>query len=347
LSANRKPGVDSPMRREKVLIIRFSSMGDVILALPVASAVKHSNPEVTVDFLTRKEYAQLFDQFPAVDTAYAFEGNTRPLLKELKKRKYDTVIDLQKNPRSIIVTASINPKTVVSYPKRRFRRELIIRRPKIHLNVGHTVDAYLAALSRLKIKPVSRRPRVELQPEIARYGEDFIKNTGFSEKIIGLCPGSKHYEKRWLEYQKLAELLIADGDKAVIVFSGPYDEFDPNLHISSDKLVAAYNLRIDYVAGLMSECDLIVTNDSGLMHLAVALSVPVVAIFGPTNPLLGFSPLGEKDKVICDNIDCSPCSLHGEKKCRMPRKYCFENITPERVKEQVNAILYDKECISN
>ena len=330
------------MKRKKILIIRFSSMGDVILALPVASAVKHDNPEVTVDFLTRKEYALMFDQFPAVDTTYAFDGNMRPLLKELKKAKYDTVIDLQKNPRSIIMTIGINPKTVVSYPKRRIKRELLVRQSRFNFNVGHTVDAYLAALSRLKIKPVSRRPRVELQPEITAYGEDFIKNTGFSGRIIGLCPGSKHHEKRWLEYQKLAELLIADSDKDVIVFSGPYDDFDPNLHISSDKLIAAYNLRIDRVAGLLSRCDVVVTNDSGLMHLAVALSIPVVAIFGPTNPSLGFSPLGEKDKVICDNVDCSPCSLHGEKKCRMPLKYCFENTTPERLKDEVDSILYEK-----
>jgi len=91
----------------------------------------------------------------------------------------------------------------------------------------------------------------------------------------------------------------------------------------------------------MSKCDLIVTNDSGLMHLAVALSVPVVAIFGPTHPSLGFAPLGDNDRVICDNVDCSPCSLHGEKKCRMIQKYCFEKISPQRVKEEVESILYE------
>jgi heptosyltransferase-2 len=321
-------------------------MGDVILALPVASAIKQNNPDITIDFLTRREYASLFDQFPAVRTAYAFEGRLRPLFKELTKQKYDTVIDLQKNPRSIIVTARLMPKNVISYPKRRIKRELLIRRPALKLNVGHTVDAYLAALQRLKISPASRRPRVELQPEIAAYADDFIKNTGFEGKIIGLCPGSKHHEKRWLRYQELAETLIADADKNVVVFSGPFDDFDPNLNISSAKLVAAYKLEIDRVAGLMSRCDLIVTNDSGLMHLAVALSVPVVAIFGPTHLSLGFAPLGKNDRVVCDNVACSPCSLHGEKKCRMPVKYCFENITPERIKGEVNSILYEKEAVS-
>ncbi len=330
------------MKRKKVLIIRFSSLGDVILSLPVASAIKQNDSDTVVDFVTRAEYAPIFDQFPAVDTAYAFDGNMRLLLKELKKRKYDTVIDLQKNPRSLIFTVGINPKTVVSYPKRRLRRELIIRRPKLKFNIGHTVDAYLVALKRLKVKPISRRPRVELEEDIVKYGEDFVNNTGFSGKIIGLCPGSKHYEKRWLKYRELAELLIDDGDKNIIVFSGSSDEFDSNLNISSEKLVAAHNLKIDLVAGLMSKCDLIVTNDSGLMHLAVSLSAPVVAIFGPTHPSLGFAPLGDKDRVICDNVECSPCSLHGEKKCRMIQKYCFEKISPQRIKEEVDSVLYEK-----
>jgi len=328
------------MKLKKVLIIRLNAMGDVILALPVAMAVKKAYPDATVDFVTRRAYAPLFDQFPAVDTAFAFDTSMRKLIKELKAQKYDTVIDLQKNPRSIILSASINPKNVVSYPKRRFTRELIVRQSLLKLDAGHTVDAYLKALKRLKITSISRRPRVVLQPEIAEFGDDFIKNTGFPSKIIGLCPGSKHDEKKWQGYQQLAELLIEDSNNGVIVFNGPADEFDPNLNIVSDRLIAAQHLGIDKVAGVMSRCDLVVSNDSGLMHLAVALSVPVVAIFGPTHPSLGFSPLGDRDRVICDNVKCSPCSLHGEKKCKMPRKYCFENITPDRAKSETDRLLY-------
>lgn len=326
---------------EKILVIRFSSMGDIILSMPVVEAIKQAKPGVVVDFLTRKQYASLIDQFTEVDRTYSYDDNMRSLLRELKRQKYSTVIDLQKNPRSIIFAAGINPKKVVSYPKRRLQRELLIRQHKIRLNIGHTVDAYLLALMRLKIKPTGRRPRFVLMPEISKFGEDFISNTGFSSKIIGLCPGSKHKEKKWHRYQELANVIISEGDKGVVVFNGPDDDFDPNLGISSDKLVAACKLRLDRLAGVMSRCDVVVTNDSGLMHLAVALSVPVVAIFGPTHPSLGFSPLGESDRVICDNVACSPCSLHGEKPCRMQHKYCFEDITPKRVKDELDRIIYD------
>ena len=328
------------VKMKKVLIIRMSAMGDVILALPVAMALKDHDTSITVDFLTKKEYASIFDQFPAVDTAYGYDGNVWSLIKELQKQKYDTVIDLQKNPRSLIIAAALTPKNVAGYPKRRIKREIIIRQSRFNLHAGHTVDAYFQALTRLKVKPVSRRPRVILQPEIIKFGDDFIGNTDFKNKVVGLCPGSKHAEKQWPLYQELAELIIKDDDKDVIVFSGPFDKFDPNLNIASEKLVTAYNMNLDKVAGVMNKCDLVVTNDSGLMHLAVALSVPVVAIFGPTHPSLGFAPLGDNDRVICDDVKCSPCSLHGEKKCRMPSKYCFDSITPERVKAELEHIIY-------
>jgi len=328
------------LKVKKVLIIRLNAMGDVILALPVAMAVKAQYPDAIVDFATRKEYASIFDQFPAVDTAYSFEGGTYDLLKKLRKQNYDTVIDLQKNPRSLFITAGINPKNVVSYPKRRIKREIIVRQDHLRLNAGHTVDAYMQALGRIKVKPVGRRPQVELQPDVAQYGIDFIKNANLGDKVIGLCPGSKHQEKCWHGYEELARLLIADNDKGVIIFGGQHDKFDPRLNIDSPKLAAANNLDLDKVAGIMNKCDLVVTNDSGLMHLAVALSTPVVAIFGPTHPSLGFAPLGEFDRVICDDAKCSPCSLHGEKPCRLAEKICFKNITPARVKAEVEKVLY-------
>ena len=81
------------------------------------------------------------------------------------------------------------------------------------------------------------------------------------------------------------------------------------------------------------------------MHIAVALKVPVVAIFGPTHPKLGFSPLGERDIILCADVECSPCSLHGKRKCYQKSKICMEKITPEMVVDGVLEILKDREKI--
>jgi heptosyltransferase-2 len=323
----------------KTLIIRFSSLGDVILTLPVVESIKHGQPDTQIDFLTNSQYSPLVELFPGVDNVYGFDKNVPGMGKVLIRQKYNTVIDLQKNPRSIIFTARINPKNVVSYPKRRWQRELMTKRLKLRLPIGHTVDAYLAALQRLKIKPISRQPKLELSRDLFGFADVFIERAGIGGKIIGLCPGSKHFEKRWPDFAALADKIIQDDDKSLIIFSSPEDDFETNLGISSNKVIAAKNLQLDQLAAVMSKCDIVVANDSGLMHLAVALNTPAVAIFGPTHPDLGFAPLGQHDKIVSDFVACSPCSLHGEKKCRLKHKICFEKITPERIKSEIDELI--------
>jgi heptosyltransferase-2 len=309
----------------KTLIIRFSSLGDVILTLPVVESIKHGQPDTQIDFLTNSQYSPLVELFPGVDNVYGFDKNVPGMGKVLIRQKYNTVIDLQKNPRSIIFTARINPKNVVSYPKRRWQRELMTKRLKLRLPIGHTVDAYLAAL--------------QLSRDLFGFADVFIERAGIGGKIIGLCPGSKHFEKRWPDFAALADKIIQDDDKSLIIFSSPEDDFETNLGISSNKVIAAKNLQLDQLAAVMSKCDIVVANDSGLMHLAVALNTPAVAIFGPTHPDLGFAPLGQHDKIVSDFVACSPCSLHGEKKCRLKHKICFEKITPERIKSEIDELI--------
>jgi heptosyltransferase-2 len=325
--------------KRKILLVRISSLGDVVLTLPVIESIKQHLRDSQLDFLTGAQYTPLVEQFPGIEHVHAFDKGEPFPLKILRNHQYDTVIDLQKNPRSIIMTARINPKNVSSYPKRRWQRELLVRQWPLKFRIGHTVDAYLLALARLKIPPASRIPRLALGEQLISSAREFIDKAALDGKIIGLCPGSKHFEKRWSRFDELARLLLKDGNRSVIVFSDNNDEFRADLNISSQRLIAARGLKFDLLAGIISRCDAVVTNDSGLMHLAVALGVPVAAIFGPTHPDLGFAPLGARDIVICDHVGCSPCSLHGEKKCRMPHKYCFENITPERIEKEVDGLI--------
>jgi heptosyltransferase II len=324
----------------KYLIIRFSSLGDVVLTLPVVESIRQFQPQAEIDFLTNANYAPLVALFPGIGQVHSFSKEDPISIRKLRKLGYDTVIDLQKNPRSVIYTARINPRTVTSYPKRRWQRELLVRNSKLKFKIGHTVDAYLSALSRLKIPETDRIPRLALNDEKLKQGRDYLKEKGITGKIIALCPGSKHFEKRWPNFAELAQLLLKDPENAVIVFSDINDGFDAQLGLKSTRILACRGLSLDILPSVMSNCDIVVANDSGLMHLAVALGTPAIAIFGPTHPDLGFAPLGSHDKIICDHVACSPCSLHGEKKCRMPEKYCFQDITPERlynvIKELIN-----------
>ena len=322
----------------KILVIRFSSLGDIVLTLPVLESLRQTQNISQIDFLTKAQYIELVKYFP-VDNVYGFAKEDRGLAARLKKQKYDTIIDLQKNPRSIWFVTRLGPKLISSYPKRRWRRQMMVNKTKIRFGISHTVDAYLTALTRLKIKSVTRIPRLRLDNQLLESGHKFLTERNLGGKVIGLCPDAKHREKRWPAYDQVASLLLQQTENSVIVFSETSDAFKPDLGIDSPRLTAMHNHPLDSLAAVMSHCNVVVANDSGLMHLAAALGIPVVAIFGPTHPMLGFAPLGDNIKIICDNVPCSPCSLHGEKPCRMPQKYCFENITPERIKDNVLDLL--------
>jgi len=110
--------------------------------------------------------------------------------------------------------------------------------------------------------------------------------------------------------------------------------------IGSNALPVA-GLSLREMMGLMARCGLFITNDSGPMHLATALSVPVVAIFGPTHPVLGFWPLGKRDRVLTADLECSPCSLHGSRRC--PREWiCLREVTVDQVVQTAEQIMGER-----
>jgi ADP-heptose:LPS heptosyltransferase len=193
----------------------------------------------------------------------------------------------------------------------------------------------------LGIEPRLSPPILNLPPDIGRFADDFLAPLTGLQQLVAFCPGARHFEKRWPSesYREVAEKLLEDRSTAIIVFSTDDDEFARDLNIENDRLLTARGLELLQVAGLLSRCRLVLTNDSGLMHLANAVGTPVLAIFGPTNPRLGFAPILRGSRVICDDVSCSPCSLHGERACYQPKKYCFEKITPQRIYAELGDML--------
>ncbi len=302
----------------KILIFRQSSLGDVILTLPVIRKMKEAFPDVEIDFLTKRLYSEVVDSDPAISRIITFADSASfsAVLKKLRTNKYDLIIDLQSNLRSMLLLTFLFPTKMISYRKRRFAREMVVRRSHLKLSVDHTIHSYLTTLKKLGIddKPI---PPVIALPEGARsFATDYLAEHGFNKlkRIIAFCPGAKHFEKRWPfeQYKETALQLLKNPDIGIIVFSMTGDEFADNLEIDEPRLCAARDFSIHNSAALLAQCDLALTNDSGLMHLANAVRTPVVAIFGPTNPRLGFAPALPGSVVVCDDVSCSPCSVHGQ-----------------------------------
>lgn len=331
------------IRPEKILVFRKSSLGDVILTLSVLQKLMEEFPEAEIDYLTKTAYAPLVEHHPAIEKVITFDGNRSffAAVFEVRKNKYDLFVDLQSNARSRILAAALLSAKKTRYPKRRFARELVVRRPQLKLKVDHTVNAYFTALRRLGMDAAPSAPILALPQKSANFAGDFIKNSFPADctVFIALCPGARHFEKRWSRFDDVARMLLEKPEIGLLVISSSHDNLPDDLGIDNPRLIPVRDYELLKIAALMSGCAASVTNDSGLMHLSCAVQTPVTAIFGPTNPRLGFSPVYPGSVVICDDVFCSPCSVHGKKRCGQPEKFCFKEITPERVVESVLKII--------
>jgi lipopolysaccharide heptosyltransferase II len=319
-------------------------LGDVILTLPVLDKLCEVFPDCRVDYITKTQYSPIIECHPAIGRIFTFKsGNEfRALAGEVFKNRYDYFIDLQANFRSRFIGFRISNAKTIRYKKRRLARELIVRRPGLGLSVEHTVKAYLKTFQKIGIEAEIKPPILHLPSEAIDFARGYYSDFGLNNKtVVALCPGARHHEKKWPweNYRDLAQRLFELPDIAVLVFSAASDNLPGDFGITNSRLFQARDLTLTMVAALLSRCRAGVTNDSGLMHLANSVGVPVVAIFGPTNPRLGFAPTLQGSRVLCDNVACSPCSLHGQRKCHQPRKICFDNITSERVFSEVKHIL--------
>ena len=350
-----------PKETKRILIIRLSSLGDVILTTPVISALKAKFPRSELFFLTKARYADLLRNDPRIFSLVEFDPVRRhgsvsgfmSLISELRSHDFDLLIDLHANLRSYVLRHLVKSRVKLKYRKRWLRRLLMVHLKLLKTKPIRTVDSYLEPLKRLGVEASERNPLAFLSQEDLGYVDHFLLERGVKKNdiVVGVHPGAKWTTKRWDEVKfarvcrSLAEkpghkiLLLGDESEAKLVGEIGKD-------VPDDRLVKAVGFPLGKVMSLIKRCDCFITNDSGPMHIASALRVPVVAIFGPTHPKLGFAPVGSKNVVLCADVRCSPCSLHGEKRCSKKYRFCMDLIEPDMVIEAVERLLKTGKSIS-
>lgn len=273
---------------EKILIIKPSSMGDIIHGLLIAEAIRAQLPEIQIDWVVRREFAPLVDSAKAVDRAYLFERNGGlgaflRLLREVRSQRYDVVLDMQGLARSALITKAAHAPLKIGRSDAREGAGLAYNRTTPALPDNEPVHAvnilagFLPALGLQPTLPESVRfnpPKSPLEPNQPSKGG----------KRLLLFPESRRAEKNWLGYEALThEMLLVDGI-AEVIWCGhtPYESTQPIEHPGFRNLCG--QSTIDQLSSLMQASDCIVSNDSGPMHLAAALGRPLVTLFGPTDP---------------------------------------------------------------
>jgi heptosyltransferase-2 len=331
------------MSREfkKILVVRFSSLGDIVL-----DALKARFPESEIHYLTKIQYGDLFRADPRISSLIEFDPHGKHkgisgllrLVSELRSQDFDVLIDLHSNLRSFFVRCLVKARIKLKYNKRRLNRFLMVHFKFLMTKSIHTIDSYLDVLRKLQIGDSNRRPLIFPASEDLEFAENFLleRNVKKGDIVIAVHPGAKQEAKRW-DMEKFAEVCrsVIDRLGAVVMLPGEKQEEDVIFKIKADlpaeQAFEALDLSLGKLAALVARCDCLICNDSGPMHLASALRVPVVAIFGPTHPKLGFAPFGSENVVLCADVECSPCSLHGEKRCRMKSRLCLDPIDPAMV----------------
>ena len=346
----------SPEKPSRILVIRFSSMGDIVLTSPVTRKLSriYAGAGAEIDFLTRDAYAPLARALPGVTRVLGFEpeqGLWR-LVARLRRRRYDLVVDLHGNIRSRLVGLAGNAREVVRYDKRRFARMALVARPGGSAAVPHTVDRYLAVLGGLSTRAmrgetVRQSPAHAVEeriPELIVDGSatDEVASrlaaggVGPEDPVLGIAPGASHGPKRWPpdRFARVADQLVADHGVRVLLLGSEGDR-----PVAAEVAGAMREPALDWsgstdlalLPAAVKRCRHLVCNDSGPMHVATAVGTPVTGVFGATHPRLGFAPLGPEDAAVTLDLACSPCSLHGDRACRFGTHACMEELEPRRV----------------
>jgi heptosyltransferase-2 len=345
---------------EKILVIRFSSMGDIILTTPVLETLKVKFPQSQIYFLTKTKYSDLLVNDLRIHTLIEFDPHGKHegfkgfkgLVKELRLINFDLLIDLHANLRSFFLRHLVKSGIKTKYSKRWFSRFLIVHLKFLKTKPINTLDSYLGVFKNLQIEIEKRIPTLILGQEDVEFSEKFLLEVGVKKDdiVIGVHPGARWETKRWDEekFEQVCQNLIHKLDCKIILFGDSVDERlirgmgDP---LPDSKVLRAIGLPLGKLMSLIRNCDCLITNDSGPMHIAEALKVPMVAIFGPTHPKLGFTPTGSESVILCANVECSPCSLHGERKCHKKSRLCMDLITPDMVVEAVEDLLKEKRSV--
>ena len=326
----------------RILLIRLSSLGDVLLMTPLVNLLRRACPHTEIDVLTKAEYRDLLRFHPAITHLLTFDSE-RPLrhtLSGLRAETYDLALDLHCTPRSQLLLRMLRAHRKLTYNKRVLRRALLARLGWNTLRSMTPVpELYAAPLRRLGLKGHLGPPTMHLDPGSTQVMDAHIVRClpeAFNLPLLALAPGARWPTKRWPveRFAAMAQELAQERGAAVVILGGPDEaQLASALCDSLDVPVinGAATLSLMHSAALLSRCRLLISNDSGLMHMATALQVPVVAIFGPTVQEFGFYPFQARAEVVSEQLPCRPCSTKGSMRCPRVHHACMQDISSARV----------------
>jgi len=346
----------------RILLIRFSSIGDIVLTTPLLHAIKERSPHARIEYLTLSEYSELLRYNPNIDTLHLI--NRAAPLKELIDTarhlpgKYTHLLDLHRSTRSLIFRWFAPSQRIRTLHKHYLKRALLV-----FLGVNwyrepySVVNRYFTTARALSLTPESGAELWISQEKLDRFRERIYRTWNIETeatgnrlervriergllhhghaRVLSLMPFATWKTKEWgiEKFIHLARRCAGEG-ATVLIHGGEADEKRAAAMaeaIGAQAIPLAGRTSLLETALLLSLSDCLVTNDTGIMHMGGATGIPVIALFGSTTRELGFFPFQAAGTVIETELSCRPCTAKGLRECPLKHFRCMNDITVDAV----------------
>jgi ADP-heptose:LPS heptosyltransferase len=328
----------------KFLVIRFSSIGDIVLTTPVVRCLKLQRPDIEIHYLIKPQFKSVMANNPYIDKIHVLQQDWNAMIEELKAEKFDQIIDLHHNLRTLRVknalkvpSESFNKLNIEKFIYTRFKWNVM---PKVHV-----VDRYMQTVEPFGVKNDGAGMDYFIAPneEIKLQDIPASHHAGY----IALVIGANYYTKK-LPVYKLKELCAKINHPIILI--GGKDEVEEGNEVASVDPIKVYNacgkFSLNESADLVRKSKVVIGHDTGLMHIAAALKKPVIAVWGSTTPSLGVEPYyGDNylyqqakpfNNVQVEKLWCRPCTKFGRNKCPQGHFKCMNNISIDEIVQIVD-----------
>ena len=330
------------MNKTKILILRFSSIGDIILTTPVPRVLKTQLDNAEIHFCTKKNFEFLIKDNPYIDKCMLLEGGIQQLITKLKKEKYDYIIDLHNNLRTRIIKLALFNVKSYSFDKLNYQKWLLVNFKINKMPSKHIVERYIETIKPLGVKMDSLGLDYFI-PEKDKFQAEWLPSE-FENGFISFVIGTSKETKR-LPIDKMIQLCDKI-NKPIVLLGGKEDEAigdtltgffmknrnkDQELNLSKlGKKTIIFNacgkFNFNQSSAILKKSTHVFSHDTGLMHVAAAFKKEVFSIWGNTVPELGMYPYRTKFSIFeVKNLECRPCSKIGYSKCPKGHFKCMNN----------------------
>jgi len=332
-----------------ILVLRFSSIGDIVLATSPLSTLRNKFPEARIDFMTLANFAPLLENHPHIDRLIKID-KTLPIssLKEIGNSAnddYDMVVDLHNSLRSKLIRKRLSSTPTLVYKKPRWKRFKLIQ---LHVN-DFGVDFNQRKLYHECLTPIINGSTdypgslLTVTDNEKKHTKEFLKQFGVNNKYLVIIPGAAWETKCWsvFGYRSVIDDVLEKSSMSVVILGAENDSICDKIYNKNNRVI---NLKgktdLRQSMGIISNAQIALGSDTGLTHAAEAMGIPTAAILGPTSREMGGGTFLQNSITIENNdLWCRPCSQNGKQLCFRKEQYCMTSISPGLVNKRIQELV--------